>query len=95
MSRELVTHGPAYLYRLVADDLERRIESGELEVNKPLPAEQALAREYGISLGTSRHATRILRERGLVCTIPSKGTFVTERPRRNRVYCLDALRHVS
>jgi GntR family transcriptional regulator len=95
VSRELASHGPAYLYRLVADDLERRIESGELAVNRPLPAEQTLAREYGIALGTCRHATKILRERGLVRTIPSKGTFVAARPRRNRVYCLDALRHVS
>ncbi|NIH87418.1 GntR family transcriptional regulator [Amycolatopsis granulosa] len=95
MNRELAAHGPAYLYELVADDLARRIESGELAVNQPLPAEQVLARQYGIALGTCRHATRILRERGLVRTIPSKGTFVVGRPRRTPVYCFDQLLGVA
>lgn len=89
MNRELAFHGPAYLYDLVADDLARRIETGELAVNTPLPAEQALARQYGVSLGTCRHATKVLRDRGLVRTVPSKGTFVAERPRRMPVYCLE------
>lgn len=95
MSRELVTSGPVYLYDLVADDLTRRIESGELAPNTPLPAELALARQYGVSLGTCRHATKILRDRGLVRTVPSKGTFVAERPRRMPVYCLEAFRSVA
>ncbi|GHF26403.1 hypothetical protein GCM10017786_70660 [Amycolatopsis deserti] len=95
MSRELPATGPAYLYDLVADDLARRIESGELAVNTPLPAEQTLARQYGVSLGTCRHATKVLRERGLVRTIPSKGTFVAERPNRVAIYCLEPFLHVA
>ncbi|MFD4197254.1 winged helix-turn-helix domain-containing protein [Amycolatopsis thermoflava] len=89
MNRELSATGPAYLYDLVADDLARRIETGELAVNTPLPAEQTLARQYGVSLGTCRHATKVLRDRGLVRTIPSKGTFVAEQPNRAAVYCFE------
>ncbi|HKS44340.1 MAG TPA: winged helix-turn-helix domain-containing protein [Amycolatopsis sp.] len=70
---------PGYLYQAVATDLTRRIRSGELAPNTPLPAEVDLARRYGVSLGTARHATRLLRERGLVVTIRSKGTYVVKR----------------
>jgi GntR family transcriptional regulator len=73
---------PGYLYEAVASDLARRIESGELAPNTPLPAEIDLARRYGVSLGTARNATRLLRERGLVLTVRSKGTFVVKRERK-------------
>ncbi|WP_236793894.1 winged helix-turn-helix domain-containing protein [Amycolatopsis sp. GM8] len=65
-----------YLYEQMADLIEARIRAGELRPNEPLFAENKLANEYGVSLGTSRHAVRILRERGLVRTIPSKGVYV-------------------
>ncbi|GHF47239.1 DNA-binding GntR family transcriptional regulator [Amycolatopsis bartoniae] len=72
---------PGYLYEAMAEQLAARIRSGELAPNTPLPGENQLAREYGVSLGTARHATRVLRERGLVVTIKSKGTYVTKRDR--------------
>ena len=52
---------------------------GELELNEPLPAELELAREYGVSLGTARAATAVLREHGVVFTLPCKGTFVVKK----------------
>ncbi|HJQ47802.1 MAG TPA: winged helix-turn-helix domain-containing protein [Amycolatopsis sp.] len=73
---------PGYLYEALANQLAERIESGEFPPNTPLPAEGQLAHEYGVSLGTARHATRLLRDRGLVVTIKSKGTYVTRRPDR-------------
>ena len=80
--------GPGYLYEALAKQLAERIESGEFPPNAPLPAEGHLAREYGVSLGTARHATRLLRERGLVVTIKSKGTYVTKRGERTPPFCL-------
>lgn len=71
--------GPDYLYVAMADHIAARIEAGELTANTRLPAERDLADEYGVSLGTARRATRELRERGLVITVPVKGTFVTAR----------------
>lgn len=77
------TATPGYIYELMADHLTARIESGELRPNTPLPAERRLAAEYGVSLGTARHATQILRDRGLVFTIRSKGTFIADGTRRS------------
>lgn len=67
---------PGYAYQQLADHLAARIAAGELRPNTPLPAERQLAEEYGVSVGTARHATRLLRYRGLVKTIRSKGTYV-------------------
>lgn len=69
----------SYLYKVMADHLAARIVSGELAPDQPLPAEGELAVQYGVSLGTARHATRLLRERGLVLTVRSKGTYVARR----------------
>jgi GntR family transcriptional regulator len=73
---------PGYLYEVMAQHLAARIEIGELPPNTPLPSERRLAAEYGVALGTARHATRLLRIRGLVVTIPSKGTYVAQRQGR-------------
>jgi GntR family transcriptional regulator len=69
---------PGYIYERMADHLAERIITGDLAPNKPLPAERRLAEEYGVSLGTARRATELLRERGLVVTLRSKGTFVAD-----------------
>ena len=69
----------SYKYKLMADHLAARIASGELAPDQPLPAEGELAVHYGVSLGTARHATRLLRERGLVLTLRSKGTYIARR----------------
>lgn len=82
MRREIDRDNPiGYLYMQVAQHLARRIASGDLPTNRRLPAELQLAREYGVSLGTARHATEILREQGIVITVRSKGTFVVARPK--------------
>lgn len=63
---------PAYMQ--VADDIERRIRTGEF--TRKLPAERALAEEYGCAYTTVRHGMEILRERGLIITAHGRGTFV-------------------
>jgi GntR family transcriptional regulator len=68
--------GPAYIYALVADHIEARIEAGELVPGARLPGERDLAAEYQVALGTMRRAIEELRSRGLVVTLPAKGTFV-------------------
>lgn len=69
-----------YRYKKMAEELAARIERGELPPNTRLPAEVDLAREHGVSLGTARHATQLLRDLGLVVTIRSKGTYIAARP---------------
>jgi GntR family transcriptional regulator len=68
--------GPGYVYARLADHIAGRIESGELPAGSRLPGERELAEEYGVALGTARRAVRELRDRGLVVTLPAKGTFV-------------------
>ena len=67
---------PEYVYKRVSDHIAARIESGELRPATRLPGERALAEEYGVALGTARRAIRDLRERGLVVTLPAKGTYI-------------------
>ncbi|WP_079173383.1 winged helix-turn-helix domain-containing protein [Streptomyces monashensis] len=69
----------AYVYMQVANHIAARIKSGELRPGARLPGERDLAAEYGVAHLTARRATRELRERGLVVTLPSKGTFVAYR----------------
>ena len=66
------------MYREIADDLDHRISSGELEQGSQLPTEDELIEEYHASRNTVRGALRELSGRGLVYTLHGKGTFVTE-----------------
>lgn len=75
-------NAPGYIYERMAEHLAARITSGELAPHTPLPAERFLAVQYGVSVGTARTATRLLRSRGLVVTLRSKGTYVV--PQHNR-----------
>ena len=67
---------PAYVYMQVADAIAARIASGKIPAGARLPGEPDLAEEYGVAEGTARRAVKELRERGLVVTLPSKGTFI-------------------
>lgn len=65
------------MYRRIADDLRRKIESGELGHGRQLPTEMELRETYDASRNTVRDAVRWLSTRGLVETRPGHGTFVT------------------
>jgi GntR family transcriptional regulator len=67
------------MYRQIAGDLQRQIESGELARGSQLPTELELREQYDASRNTVRDAIKWLTTRGLVETRPGQGTFVTER----------------
>jgi DNA-binding GntR family transcriptional regulator len=67
------------VYVQVADAVEARIADGSLQPDRPIPSEQDLADEYGVSRGSVRHAVAVLRDRGLVVTVPGRGTYVVKR----------------
>ncbi|MET8181958.1 winged helix-turn-helix domain-containing protein [Streptomyces sp. NPDC005336] len=67
---------PVYEWQRVAADIERRISAGEIPQGGRLENERELADRYGVSAGTVRRAVRDLRDRGLVATLPAKGTYV-------------------
>jgi len=71
---------PDPIWLLIAEDLQLKIESGELgRDGKPLPTELELQEAYRASRHTVREAIKWLATRGLVYTRSGQGTFV--RPR--------------
>jgi DNA-binding GntR family transcriptional regulator len=71
---------PTYVYVDVANAVTAQIADGTYPVGSRLPGERELAREHGVAIGTARRAVQELRERGLVATLPGKGTFVRTVP---------------
>ncbi|MEU6522839.1 GntR family transcriptional regulator [Streptomyces sp. NPDC046924] len=71
------------LYVQLADVIAKKIESGELAPDRPIPSENHLADEYGVARLTARRAAQELRERGLIVTVRGKGSFVVEQPPAN------------
>lgn len=68
---------PDPMWRQVAEDLRRKIESGELGGDgQPLPSELELRDTYHASRTTVRDALRWLTTSGLAVSRPGEGTFV-------------------
>lgn len=66
------------VYVQIADWVAERIENGTLEPRRPIPSEKTLMQEFeGVARTTIRRAVEHLRERGLVYTVPQRGTYVT------------------
>jgi DNA-binding GntR family transcriptional regulator len=70
---------PEPLYRQLAAILRAQIQSGELAPDEVLPSESYLQQEHGVSRVTVRKAVELLRQDGLVYTLPQRGTYVAER----------------
>lgn len=68
----------AKLYERIADDLRQRIRAGELAPGDRLPAETALAEQYGRSLPTTRQALALLQAEGLIEKKHGLGNFVRQ-----------------
>jgi DNA-binding GntR family transcriptional regulator len=64
------------------DAIAHQIDSGQLRPGDRLPGEKDLAEEHGVALGTVRRALVELRDRGLVVTLPAKGTYVRRSENR-------------
>jgi GntR family transcriptional regulator len=67
------------MYRQIAEDLRRKIESGEIPPGSQLPTEIELREKYNASRNTIRDAIKWLTTRSLVETRPGQGTFVVEK----------------
>jgi GntR family transcriptional regulator len=65
---------PKATYLQVAEAITERIQGGEITYK--LPAERALAAEYGVAYQTVRRSMKLLRDRGLIITRQGRGTFV-------------------
>ena len=63
-------------YAALAAALRERVIAGEWPPGSAIPAEQTLAAEHGVALGTMRRALELLAQQGLVERIHGRGTFV-------------------
>jgi len=79
-------HDPLYVQ--LANVIRGRITSGEYRHLDPLPSEDRMKDEFGISRDTVRRAMEVLRDEGLVFTVPHRGTFVGPRPELHRRQCV-------
>lgn len=75
---ELEHRGPVPVYVQCADEIERRIRDGVYPPGRPILSEVAMHQEWGIARATARRVVRELRERGLVFTVPMRGTYVVD-----------------
>jgi GntR family transcriptional regulator len=67
---------PVPRFRQIAEEMIRRIDTGEFAEGAQLPTEVELMTEYEASRNTIRDAIKLLIGRGLVATSPGRGTFV-------------------
>jgi GntR family transcriptional regulator len=68
------------VYRQIADNLRRLIETGDLGPGAQLPSESALVNDYSVSRVTARRALSVLVADGLVVAEHGRGWFVRSRP---------------
>lgn len=66
---------PPYLQ--VADELRRRIMTGELPPGGRVPSITYLMQEFGVARNTARRAIEVLTDEGLVTVRQGWGTFVS------------------
>lgn len=69
------------LYVQLAGIVRSMIESGKLQHLDPVPSESSLGQTYGVSRDTVRRTIALLREEGVVFTVPHRGTYVGPRPK--------------
>jgi len=68
------------LYELVVEKIGMDVMKGEWKPGDTLPNEDALCRQFQVSRGALREATKVLAQKGLIRSRPKVGTQV--RPRR-------------
>lgn len=64
------------LYERVRLAIQSRLASQSWDPSEPIPTEQALSKEFGVSVGTVRKAVERLAKDGLLVKIQGKGTFI-------------------
>ena len=71
--------GPLPPYRQIAAILRRRIESGPYPPDTRIPTESELVEAFEVARTTARRAIAVLREEGLIYTVPQRGSYVTRK----------------
>lgn len=69
---------PKPLYVQLEELLKKQIENEDLKASFPIPSENELSKEYGLSRMTVRSVLTRLVQEGLLYRVPGKGTFVSQ-----------------
>jgi len=77
--RPVRNDGPVPVYVQIADYIQEDIRTGRLHPHDRIPTENDMHAEWGVARTTARRAVNLLRERGLVYTVPQRGTFVNPK----------------
>ena len=72
-----VFSGKRDVYLEVAERYERFIRLGIMKDGDKLPSVRVAAGELGVNPNTVQKAYSLLEEKGLICSLPKKGAFVT------------------
>jgi DNA-binding GntR family transcriptional regulator len=70
---------PVPPYRQIAGILRHRIESGQYSPDTRIPTESELMEAFEVARTTARRAIAVLRDAGLIYTVPQRGSYVTPR----------------
>jgi DNA-binding GntR family transcriptional regulator len=80
---EINRRGAVPPHRQIAAWLRTRIQAGEFRPDEdPLPSEKDLVDLFGVARDTARRAVQVLRDEGIVVTIPHRGTYVVPKDER-------------
>ena len=75
---DIVHEGPVPIYVQIVRYVTTHIEDGTWQPGHRLPAERAMAAEWGVAYLTIRRAMAELRERGLIVSVQGRGTYVRD-----------------
>lgn len=83
MAQEIDHWSPVPKYRQLAQILRERIERGEFDEvpDQKVPSEASLMKDYGLARNTVRQAMGVLRDWGMIETVPLRGSRL--RPRED------------
>jgi DNA-binding transcriptional MocR family regulator len=69
----------SFLYREIAKNIERKIETGVFKAGEKLPSIRTICREQGVSMSTALEAYYSLEGKGLVASYPKSGYYVCQK----------------
>jgi len=78
MSASIDREGPIPPYRQIADQLRKRILSGEIPPGRRIPSLTELEQTYDVARDTLRKAVQVLKDEGLVETVQGMGVYVID-----------------
>jgi GntR family transcriptional regulator len=71
-------------HRQIVAWMQAEIAAGRLEPGRKVPSESWLQQAFGVARTTVRRSMSVLRDEGIIVTVPGRGSYVTRSGRRER-----------